>query len=169
MWLLKAADFVADLVVRIMALAIAVLMFVEVMVRLFLPDHILTWQEEVARSMLVYMSVVGGALALRDRAHFTMPMVVRRFSRRARRRVALITMALILVFTSVWLLASVPWVQASANTFTPALQWDYRVVYAAFPLGALLMTSYAIALLVRQLRTGEPLELGHAEAERPAQ
>ncbi|MBI2321197.1 MAG: hypothetical protein HYU88_03680, partial [Chloroflexi bacterium] len=68
-------------------------------------------------------------------------------------------------FSVVWLLASLPWVQSSANTFTPALQWDYRVVYAAFPLGALLMTIYGIVLLIQQLRSPEGLELGHSEAE----
>ncbi|MBI4506154.1 MAG: TRAP transporter small permease [Chloroflexi bacterium] len=165
MWPLRILDFVADSAVRVMAMAIAVLMFVEVMVRMFLPDYILTWQEEVARSMLVYMTVVGGALALRDREHFTMPMVLRRFPPRVRWLVCLLGVSLVLLFSVVWLLASLPWVQSSANTFTPALQWDYRVVYAAFPLGALLMTIYGIVLLIQQLRSPEGLELGHSEAE----
>lgn len=168
MWPVKILDVVADSVVRIMAMAVAVLMFVEVMVRMFLPDYILTWQEEVARSMLVYMTVIGGALALRDRGHFTMPMVLRRFPPRARWFACLLGVVLVLLFSIVWLLASLPWVQSSANTFTPALQWDYRIVYAAFPLGALLMTIYGVVLLIQQLRTAAPLELGHSEAESAA-
>ncbi len=165
MWLLKVLHAVADGLVRLMALGVAILMFVEVMIRLFLPDYILTWQEEVARSLLVYITVLGAALALRDRGHFTMPMVIRLLSPRMRRSASLLGTALILLFSGVWLAASLPWVQRSANTFTPALQWDYRIIYAAFPAGALLMTIYAGVLLAQQWRTAEPLELGHAGTE----
>jgi TRAP-type C4-dicarboxylate transport system permease small subunit len=168
MWPLKILTVVFDSVVRLMTFGVAVLMFVEVMIRIFLPDYLLTWQEEVARSLLVYITVIGAGLALRDRAHFTMPMIFRRFPRHLRWWVALLGVTLVLVFSIVWLMASLPWVQSSANTFTPALQWDYRIVYAAFPLGAFLMALYALVLLIEQLRTSEPLELGHAEAESAA-
>jgi TRAP-type C4-dicarboxylate transport system permease small subunit len=165
MRLLKLLHAVVDGVARLMALGVAILMFVEVMIRLFLSDYILTWQEEVARSLLVYITVVGAALALRDRGHFTMPMVIRRLSPRMRRNASLLGTGLLLLFSGVWLGASLPWVQRSANTFTPALQWDYRIIYAAFPIAALLMTVYSGVLLAQQWRTAEPLELGHAETE----
>jgi TRAP-type C4-dicarboxylate transport system permease small subunit len=165
MRLLNALHAGADGVARLMALAIALLMFLEVMIRLFLPEYVLAWHEEVARSLLVYLTVVGGALALRDRTHFTMPMVIRLCSPRTRRRASLLGFALILLFSAVWLLASLPWVHRSANTFTPALQWDYRVIYAAFPIGALLMTISAGVLLVRQWRSAEPMELGRVDTE----
>lgn len=161
----KILTFLADSVVRLMTFGVALLMFVEVMIRMFLPDYILTWQEEVARSMLVYMTVIGGALALHDRSHFTMPMIVRRLPRSGQRAAAIFSIVLVLVFSLVWLTTSIPWVQSSANTLTPALQWDYRMIYAAFPIGAFMMTVYAIYLLIRQLRMPEPLELGHTEAE----
>jgi len=165
--LLKAVDLAADGVVRLMALGVAVLMFVEVVVRLVVPEYVLTWQEEVARSLLVYITVIGGALAVQDRGHFTVPMLTRLWSSRARRRASLFSIALTLLFSAVWLAASLPWVQQSANTFTPALQWDYRLVYAAFPVGAFLMAVYSVVLLVRQWRTSEPLELGPGEAQIP--
>ncbi len=165
MRVLKALEGVVDGVVRLMTFGIALLMFVEVMVRMFFPDYILTWQEEVARAMYVYVTVIGGALALRERGHFTMSMVVRRFPPVLRRAVTLLCIALILAFSGVWLVTSIPWVQSSANTFTPALQWDFRLIYAAFPIGSLLMTAYALVLLVEQWRSAEPMELGHSEVE----
>lgn len=168
MAVVKVLTLIVDSIVRLMTFGVAILIFVEVMVRMFLPDYILTWQEEVARSLLVYITVIGAGLALRDRAHFTMPMIFRRLPRTARWWVALFGVALVLVFSVIWFWASIPWVQSSANTFTPALQWDYRVVYAAFPVGAFLLAIYSLVLLIEQLRTAEPLELGHSEAESAA-
>lgn len=94
-----------------------------------------------------------------------MPMIIRRFSPGTRRYATLLSTFLIWVFGAIWLVTSIPWVQSSAATYTPALQWDFRVIYAAFPVGALMIGIYALVLLVRQLRTSEPMELGHSDSE----
>lgn len=162
---MRFLDRVIDAIASLMLFAIAVLMFTEVMIRMFFPDYILTWQEEAARSLLVYLSMLGGASALYHRQHFTMPMVLRKLRASIRRMALLGSLVLILVYSVVWLFVAIRWVEGTANTYTPALQWDYRVIYAALPIGGLLLTLFAIHLLVRQWQSSEPIELGVVEAE----
>ena len=154
-----------DILGRLMLFGVAVLMAVEAVLRSFFSEFHFIGEEEAARALLVYITMIGGGLAVVSREHFAVPTLVRLLPIGMRRVASLTTAILILAFGAAWTLGALSWVQSSVNAFTPVLEIDLRLIYAALPVGGLIIAAGSLLLLVQQMRTGEPLEFGEVSVE----
>jgi TRAP-type C4-dicarboxylate transport system permease small subunit len=111
----------------------------------------LTWSEELTRFMLVWVSMLGGAVAARRRMHVGFEALTGALPRRLGQAVRLLGLVLAMgIFgTMVWYgttLARFNMLQVSA-----ALEWPMGVPYAAIPVGAALFVLFLLEDFVRLL------------------
>jgi TRAP-type C4-dicarboxylate transport system permease small subunit len=104
----------------------------------------LTWSEELARFLLVWVSMLGGAVAARRRMHVgfeslveALPRALGRFVRALGGLVALFVFAVMAGYG--YRLAKFNMMQLSA-----ALEWPMGIPYAAVPAGAALLVLFLV-------------------------
>jgi TRAP-type C4-dicarboxylate transport system permease small subunit len=117
----------------------------------------ITWAEEVARFLFVWLTFVGASFGLMKGLHLGMDMVVVRFSPRTRSLVEVVNGFIILAFLGVWVVGGVHLIQANLDYMSPATGFSMGLVYMIGPLAAVLMGIEALSRLaasIKSLRRG---------------
>ena len=120
------------------------------------------WSEELARFLLVWVALLGGALAFRTRAHLGVDYFVNLLHPDARRLTTVVADLVVLFFAvAVLLLGGVTVVREALalEQTTPALGWKMGYVYLALPISGFFMTLYTVDNLMETLR-GRPADTG---------
>ena len=116
------------------------------------------WSEELARFLLVWVALLGGALAFRTKAHLGVDYFVNLLHPDARRLTAVVADLVVLFFAGAVLLlggASVVREALALEQTTPALGWKMGYVYLALPISGFFVVLYTIDNLVETIR-GRP-------------
>jgi TRAP-type C4-dicarboxylate transport system permease small subunit len=109
----------------------------------------LTWSEELTRFMLVWVSMLGGAVAARRRMHVGFEALTGALPRRLGQTVRVLGLAL-----AIGIFGTMAWYGATLARFnmlqvSAALEWPMGVPYAAIPVGAALFVLFLLEDLVR--------------------
>ena len=117
------------------------------------------WTEEAMRFCDIYLTFIGSALTVRADAHVSVDIVISFMKNNKARAVLFIIGRLIcVVFLIMFFPGSIVLVSKSFNSLGAAIRIPYAYIYAAVPLGIVMMLcSYASAIpkLARQYREGE--------------
>ena len=116
------------------------------------------WSEELARFLLVWVALLGGALAFRTKAHLGVDYFVNQLHPDARRLTAVVADLVVLFFAGAVLLlggASVVREALALEQTTPALGWKMGYVYLALPISGFFVVLYTVDNLMETLR-GRP-------------
>jgi TRAP-type transport system small permease protein len=105
------------------------------------------WSEELSRYLMVWVSMLGGAVAARRRMHFGFDALVAGLPPRWRRLAQALA-----VLCSIGIFGVIAWygfrlARFNMMQFSPALEWPMGVPYAAVPLGAALMVLFLLERL----------------------
>jgi len=106
------------------------------------------WVEEVGEMALAWLTLLGAAIGVRQRAHFTLHFLIHRFSTRTRRAIDVINHALIAGFGLVVAWYGVSLCRLNMTLTTPGLQINLAWIYASSVIGGLLIAIYALSMLV---------------------
>jgi len=121
----------------------------------FLPDGQSSWTEELARFLLVWISLLGAALAFERRAHLGVDFLVGKFHPDARLLLRLLSHLLVLTF-AILVLVKGGWTLVestlSSGQVTPALGLKKWAVYAVVPLSGVFVILFTIQNLLDDLR-----------------
>jgi TRAP-type C4-dicarboxylate transport system permease small subunit len=111
-----------------------------------------TWVEEVGELALAYMALIGGAVGIRERAHFTLHLGVARLPQRAQRAIGVFNAVLIIAFGV--LVAWHAWGLSVLNALltSPALEINLAWLYGSAVLGGGLIAVYGVRLLLELTR-----------------
>lgn len=117
----------------------------------YLMGNPLSWAEEVATYLFVWMVMFGAAMALKTREHFVIEFFVDRFSgsRRGMTRVcvaALVVLACGIIFVNGLIYLSWGW-----NAVTPATEMSRAIPYSAVAIGGGLMLIRSVGLLMHEV------------------
>jgi TRAP-type C4-dicarboxylate transport system permease small subunit len=117
------------------------------------------WVEEVGELALAWMALIGAAVGIRERAHFTLEFLTHRFPPRAQVLISRFNAMLIAVFGLVaawfgWKLCVI-----NSELESPGLSLNLAWLYGSAVVGGTLIALYGFALAI----TGPPPETG-AEA-----
>lgn len=128
------------------------------------------WTEELARFLLVWVSLLGGAVAFGTKGHLGVDYFVGKFHPDARKLMAVISHLVVLVFAGAIFLFGGARVVSDAlvmEQMTPALGWKMGHVYLALPIAGFFMVLYTLENLVETLSTpaGNLQEAEAAEEE----
>jgi TRAP-type C4-dicarboxylate transport system permease small subunit len=134
-----------------------ILVFLTVIYRYFLLAPI-SWGEEMARFMFIALAMLGAALAVKDRSHFTITILTSRFPAFVRVwlrvGIALGTSLLLgIVIDKGWRLTLL-----NQNQESPALGVPMSIPYSAVPVGAMLMLVFVWLDLIIRWREGRGAE-----------
>lgn len=103
-------------------------------------DRPITWSEEVAKYLMVWVAFLAGSQALRDGAHVSVDIFVALLPIKGARICALVSYILVCAFLLVLLIWGAKFVYGVRTQYNPML-WNMSMVvpYAAVPVGAFLM------------------------------
>lgn len=130
-----------------------ILVFIQVVMR-YVFQNSLTWSEELARYLFLWLSWVGASFAVRERTHFRVQMFIDKLPAGARKSMEVFILMIWFSF-SVFLayqgmkLASILLVR---NQLSPAMQVPIGYAYASVPVGALLM---AVRVLIEMIKIND--------------
>ena len=130
--------------------AMTILVFLTVIYRYFLLAPI-SWGEEMARFLFIALSLLGAALAMKDRSHFTITILTDKFPAAVRTGLEVVvalgaTALLGVVIGKGWSLTLL-----NRNQISPALGVPMSVAYLPVPLGSTLMLLFLwMDLLLRR-------------------
>lgn len=131
--------------------ALAVVVFLQFFTRYVLNSS-LGWTEEIARYLLIAVTFVGSAMAVRKRSHIAVEFCYRYFGPAGRHRLALAVDAASLLFygTAAWLTAKLAW---RTRQYMAAVDLPKSLIYWTVCLGLAGMTFHAARNLARRWRS----------------
>jgi TRAP-type C4-dicarboxylate transport system permease small subunit len=107
-----------------------------------------TWVEEVGEMALAWLTLLGAAIGVRSRAHFTLHLLTPLLPRALRRAIDIVNHLLIAGIGAIaawyaWSLCKLNWMLT-----TPGLEISLAVLYASAVVGGVLIVVYALSMIV---------------------
>lgn len=112
----------------------------------------ITWADEMARFLFVWLTFLGAVVGLARGAHIGMDMLVTTLPTVPARAMRLLALGLMMVFLAVWAWYALELVLRSMTFRTPALGVPRGYVYSVAPLAAILMLLVCLHQIWRVLR-----------------
>ena len=109
----------------------------------------LSWVEEIARFLMIWVTFLGAGLALREGRHVAIELLQDRLPERARRGLRLFLAALILVFLGFLVVYGVQFVMFGWSKVTLATQMPRGIPYLAIPIGSAMFALHLLLTLRR--------------------
>ena len=112
----------------------------------------LSWSEEMATILFIWITLIGSSLALKRGEHFAVEILHRKLRPADKRIAGIIVGALLIIFSllMLWEGGGLAW--RNLDVVTPAMEIPRAVPYAAMPAGGFLMLLRSIEILFRNAR-----------------
>ena len=111
----------------------------------------LSWSEELARFLLMWLSMLSAAYAFKTKSHFALRIVVGRFPEAVQHAMALFVHVIVAAFFAVLLYYSVIFVAGVDGHIAPALQIPMQIPYASIVIGSALILLETLQSAWREL------------------
>jgi TRAP-type C4-dicarboxylate transport system permease small subunit len=104
-----------------------------------------TWVEEVGEMLLAWLTLIGAAIGVRERTHFTLHIL--HLSPTAQRRLDRLHYALIAAFGAISAWYGVKLCLLNRTLVTPGLEINLALLYASVVVGGVLLAIYAVSMI----------------------
>ncbi|MHB8948193.1 MAG: TRAP transporter small permease [Rhodoferax sp.] len=125
----------------LLMLAMVSIIFSQVLARYAFSDS-LSWSEEAGRYIFVWMTFLGAALAVRDRQHVSLDLVLKSLPFALQKLLIIVSYVSMLIFTAVVIYGGVQFVARGSSQMSSALEIPMHYVYIVLPLGGVLIFAY---------------------------
>ena len=105
-----------------------------------------TWVEEVGEMLLAWLALIGAAIGVRERSHFTLHVL--HFTPRGRLLVDRIHHVLIAIFGAIAAWYGVKLCLLNRTLVTPGLELNLAILYASVVVGGVLLVVYAVSMII---------------------
>ena len=112
--------------------------FIQVVLRTLF-NNPLTWTEELCRYSMVWLTMIGSALAVKYSSHIAVDILKTAISPRAIRIIDKLNYVLIAVFALVLIYYGIILCSRNMSQITPGLKLPMGLVYGAMPVGGIIM------------------------------
>lgn len=149
---MKVIDKTLDGLLFVILAAMAATMAANVFCRFFL-HFSLYWGDELTQVLMVWLTFLGAAVAMREGAHYRFDYLARVLRGGAKRVYTLVTKLIVLTAIVLLLYWSTLTTIGVRHWIMPAMEYSRAWVYGACPVGSLFMLIYGIrdlALFLRQ-------------------
>ncbi|MET3506685.1 TRAP transporter small permease [Halalkalibacter oceani] len=149
---LQALEKATDFFMLLMIIGIVIVVTLQVVFR-YVFNISTPWTQDIARFMFIYLTYIGGALAIKERTHISIDVLVDRLPRMLRLIVSLGVQIGIMLFLIVLLQGSWFMVQSSWDVSSAGMRWfSMSYVYLGLFIGGVLMMFYSILRLIETVR-----------------
>lgn len=142
-----------EIALLLITVAVVSILCAQVVFRYFIGTS-LDWIEEVSRILLIWLTYIGAAVALKRKGHIAVDTFLELFSESVRHYVDVATWILIVAFSAFLCVQGVTFALLSEHTTFAALQVPVSWQYLGLPAGCLLMVIYGSLHLVAAWRNG---------------
>ncbi|HUU39509.1 MAG TPA: TRAP transporter small permease [Desulfatiglandales bacterium] len=108
----------------------------------------LAWSEELAKILLVWVTFIGAAVASRQGRHLKIEDVLKRMDEKRQRKMYIYINVVVSLFLVFMIWKGFSFSIAMKDIVTDALQISNMILYAAIPVGAVLMLPYSIRNII---------------------
>jgi TRAP-type C4-dicarboxylate transport system permease small subunit len=115
-----------------------------------------TWVEEVGELSLAWLTLIGAAIGIQSRSHFSLSVFVHRLPEAAQLWVHRFNHALIAAFGLLVAWYGVKLCLLNRTLTTPGLEINLAWLYASSVIGGILIAIYAVATMISPVPRGEP-------------
>lgn len=122
----------------------------------------LSWSEEAARFLLMWLTMLSAAYGFKVRAHFALTIVVNRFGATTKRIVGIFVVVAMALLLCVFIYYAVAVTQNAVGRVGPGTQISMAVPYSSTVVGGALMLYYVLRTGWRDFR-----EQGRGQGEKP--
>jgi len=123
-----------ETVICVLLLAMTFVVFGQVIARYVLQTP-LSWSEEMARFMLMWLSMLSAAYGFKTKSHFALKLLVGRFSGVSQKVIEIIVHVVVVLFFAILLYFSIIFVIGVKGHTAPALGISMQVPYASMVVG----------------------------------
>jgi len=145
-WLTRMLEWIVILIVALLVADVLWGVFSRFVLRA--PSR---WTEEVATILLVWLSLLGAAVAFGRREHLGVDYLVTKLDRDAQKLMALVVQLIVVAFAaSIMIYGGVQQVVATlrAEQLSPALQLPWGYVYLAVPISGVFIVLFAVEQMI---------------------
>jgi TRAP-type C4-dicarboxylate transport system permease small subunit len=122
----------------------------------------LSWAQELATYMFVWMAKFGAALGVRTGIHVGVDVFVKRLPPESRKLVVMFALACGALFTGIiGTLGAIYVYELDADQVSPELEWPSWIIYLCIPLGSYLMCFRFLQVMWRYQHSGDVPHQGH--------
>ena len=121
----------------------SIAVFIQIIFRYLLHQPIY-WSEEFPRFILIWLTFLGSAIAMKNRSHLSITLLTNRLSVQKRKWVQFFANSLSLLFISILVWGGIIITNLTMPNRTAALQMPTGLVYLAVPVGGILMFFYLL-------------------------
>jgi TRAP-type C4-dicarboxylate transport system permease small subunit len=107
-----------------------------------------TWVEEVGEMMLAWLTLIGAAIGVRERSHFTLHVLTHNWSPRAQSIMERIHHVLIAAIGAIAAWYGVKLCMLNYTLVTPGLEINLALLYASCVAGGALLVVYAVSMII---------------------
>jgi len=132
-------------------LSMVVVTFSQVVSR-YLLHASLSWSEELARFLLMWLTMLSAAYGFKIRSHMALTFFVNRFGNRTRRSVSILVTLAMSVFLIIFIVKAVELTQSVVDRIGPGTQLSFAVPYSSTIVGGVLMLYYVARTGWREIR-----------------
>jgi TRAP-type C4-dicarboxylate transport system permease small subunit len=143
-----------EIAVSTILVALVTVTFSQVVFR-YLLHAPLSWSEELARFLLMWMASLSAAYAFKTRSHFALRFVVDRFNPSLQRAIGGLVTILVVGFLAVFAWQALKFTIEVRNMSAPATQMSLAVPYSSALVGSVLMLYYVIVNWWQDLSAGK--------------
>jgi TRAP-type C4-dicarboxylate transport system permease small subunit len=135
--------------------AMSVIVFANVSLR-YLSNFSIVWAEEVARYLMIWLTFLGAGLVLRFGGHVAITNLQDSLGQRMQRALRLLIAVLLLGFFVVMIWIGHDYMSRMGRQMTPATRIPFSYVYAAMPIGFVLLVAHLLLIAKHYVRGTMP-------------
>jgi len=138
--------------VSFMLAVLSLIMFLQVLFR-YVFNNSLTWSEELAKFIFIWITFLGAAICFRDRIHLKVDFLMNKLPDKYKVLMEILNTILVTVFSVIITVIGFLWVINVSGTLSPAMGLPLNIVfYAALPVSAGFTFIYGLARLRREIK-----------------
>lgn len=157
-WLDKLGEYMC----LVMLFAMVVITGVQIVCRVFF--EALSWSEELARYLLVWSSIVGASCVYRRAGHINVSIIQDLLPAAGKKTMKIIVHLLCCAFFALMIYYGFIYMGKMANQLSPAMRLPMSIMYAAIPVGGILLFYQAADAILALLFDKDENETKEVEA-----
>ncbi len=135
---MKIFRYLLEIAICTILVALTTVVFSQVISRYFLHAP-LSWSEELARFLLMWLAMLSAAYAFRTKSHFALRVIVERFPGTFQRVISIAVHLIVTLFFFLILYQGIFYVKGVSGHIAPALQIPMEIPYSSIIVGSALI------------------------------